>query len=433
SHSGLNLAKVFTQILEDFDISDKILSVTCDNASANDAMIHKLEMLLPDFPGETNHTRCFAHIVNLVTKSLLKQFDAKSKHGAPDSEAELMPELEEIEDELEEEEAQARIEDAIESGEVDPKNGEGLVDEVAEISADEQKELAKNMRLVRLVLGKLRKITFKTLHSTTILLPAWKSTLKDLGIKEHIIPCDISTRWNSTYDMLHFVLEHKRAVRAFVGDTKLGLDAFELTAQEWSIAQQLHDVLHYTHILIVSSQILKDATSFFSHGTPNLVTVIPAMDHIDQHLTFDSLDTKFHPVIRASLNIAKCTLNRYYTMTDLSEVYRIAMVLHPRHKLAYFKNARWEQEWIDTARDVVHDKFKHSYASREVERDEEGHSEAAQEENEVTNSNIFDNLPALSAPTTDDDRDELERYLSTDPEPIGDALAWMIGSNGSLC
>ncbi|TFY76017.1 hypothetical protein EWM64_g7992, partial [Hericium alpestre] len=147
SHSSLNLAKVFAQILEDFDISDKILSVTCDNASANNAMICELKTLLPDFPGETNHTRCFVHIVNLVAKSLLKQFDAKSKCGAPDSEAELMPELEEIEDELEEEEAQARIEDAIESGEVDPKNGEGLVDEVAEISADEQKELAKNMRL----------------------------------------------------------------------------------------------------------------------------------------------------------------------------------------------------------------------------------------------------------------------------------------------
>ncbi|TFY74004.1 hypothetical protein EWM64_g10010 [Hericium alpestre] len=104
-----------------------------------------------------------------------------------------MPELEEIEDELEEEEMQARIEDAVESGEVEPESEDGLVDEVAEMSANEQKELAKNVRPVRLVLGKLRKITFKTLHSTTILLPAWKSTLKDLGMKERIIPRDVST------------------------------------------------------------------------------------------------------------------------------------------------------------------------------------------------------------------------------------------------
>jgi len=37
--------------------------------------------------------------------------------------------------------------------------------------------------------------------------------------------------------------------------------------------------------------------------------------------------------------------------------------------------------------------------------------------------NIFDNLPALTAPTTVELRDELDRYLSTDPEHVIDALA----------
>ncbi len=30
---------------------------------------------VPSFPGQTACTRCFAHIINLVTKSLLKQFE----------------------------------------------------------------------------------------------------------------------------------------------------------------------------------------------------------------------------------------------------------------------------------------------------------------------------------------------------------------------
>jgi len=38
--------------------------------------------------------------------------------------------------------------------------------------------------------------------------------------------------------------------------------------------------------------------------------------------------------------------------------------------------------------------------------------------------NIFDDLPALSAPPQSDLRDELDRYLSTDPEHVTDALAW---------
>lgn len=37
---------------------------------------------------------------------------------------------------------------------------------------------------------------------------------------------------------------------------------------------------------------------------------------------------------------------------------------------------------------------------------------------------MFDNLPALSAPPKSDLRDELDSYLSTDPEHVTDALTW---------
>jgi hypothetical protein len=58
---------------------------------------------------------------------------------------------------------------------------------------------------------------------------------------------------------------------------------------------------------------------------PNLATVIPAMDHIDEKLTNQSRDHAIEPSIRVALSIAKKTLNRYYDKTDDSEVYRIAM------------------------------------------------------------------------------------------------------------
>jgi hAT family C-terminal dimerisation region len=41
-----------------------------------------------------------------------------------------------------------------------------------------------------------------------------------------------------------------------------------------------------------------------------------------------------------------------------------------------------------------------------------------------SSKNIFDDLPALSAPSKSDLRDELDRYLSTDPEHVTDAIAW---------
>jgi hypothetical protein len=38
--------------------------------------------------------------------------------------------------------------------------------------------------------------------------------------------------------------------------------------------------------------------------------------------------------------------------------------------------------------------------------------------------NIFDRLPAICAPKATDLRDELDRYLSTDPEHTDNVLLW---------
>ena len=74
-------------------------------------------------------------------------------------------------------------------------------------------------------------------------------------------------------------------------------------------------------------QVLKDATLFFSRGTPNLPVVIPAMDYIDEVFTNGTLKKEvLHPAIHAVIRLGKRTLNRYYSLTDSSELYHITMV-----------------------------------------------------------------------------------------------------------
>ena len=41
-------------------------------------------------------------------------------------------------------------------------------------------------------------------------------------------------------------------------------------------------------------------------------------------------------------------------------------MLHPEHKLEYFKTAGWETEWIDTAEEIVRDQYNAKYASLPV-------------------------------------------------------------------
>lgn len=51
------------------------------------------------------------------------------------------------------------------------------------------------------------------------------------------------------------------------------------------------------------------------------------------------------------------------------------LVLHPRHKLHYFKQAKWEPEWIETAEAIVRAEFERSYATEVLDGvDEDGPS-----------------------------------------------------------
>lgn len=49
------------------------------------------------------------------------------------------------------------------------------------------------------------------------------------------------------------------------------------------------------------------------------------MDIIDSHLATAALDDRYSPSIQAALVVGKNLLNKYYNMTDHSELFRIAM------------------------------------------------------------------------------------------------------------
>ncbi|KAG2112248.1 uncharacterized protein F5147DRAFT_528837, partial [Suillus discolor] len=167
----------------------------------------------------------------------------------------------------------------------------GWVNKETLLNHNERLELAANIRPIRLLLVKLQKLATKIVHSTTILLPVWKGILEDLKLAQQIMPRDVSTRWNSTFDMLNFALEYRNAIDVIVDKQKLGLGEYVLEDGEWMLVKQLHDVLKVCgHMTLSKSNYL--------------------------------------------------------------------VVLHPQHKLSYFRSAGWQQDWIDTAENLVCTEFK---------------------------------------------------------------------------
>ncbi|KAG2114234.1 uncharacterized protein F5147DRAFT_555513, partial [Suillus discolor] len=91
---------------------------------------------------------------------------------------------------------------------------------------------------------------------------------------------------------------------------------YELEDNEWVILQQLRDILKVCTLcltlwriclcyIVCSCWILKDATLYFLCATPNLATVIPAMDHVDKMLMSYSHNKIYLPSIHSAVQLVK--------------------------------------------------------------------------------------------------------------------------------
>lgn len=93
----------------------------------------------------------------------------------------------------------------------------------------------------------------------------------------------------------------------------------------------LQSFAYVTHL----TQAFKDATMFFSRADANLASVIPAMDKLDTMLATAVIekgagepDIVLSAPMKAAVLVSKDTLNKYYNLSDESELYRIALSMY---------------------------------------------------------------------------------------------------------
>ena len=67
--------------------------------------------------------------------------------------------------------------------------------------------------------------------------------LESLALEPRMMPRDVSTRWNSMYDMVNFASEYHTALNVMTTDHDMNLRQFELTKKEWGMATELCEVL----------------------------------------------------------------------------------------------------------------------------------------------------------------------------------------------
>jgi len=114
-------------------------------------MIDHLATILEAFPGSANRTRCFTHILNLVAKCIMKQFDAPKNKKRGD---------EDVDDDDDEDAANLRLaldelEGDLEDDGADEDGNDWEFDMRIELNEEEIKELEETVKPVRRVLTKV--------------------------------------------------------------------------------------------------------------------------------------------------------------------------------------------------------------------------------------------------------------------------------------
>jgi hypothetical protein len=249
------MAIEFQHMLKEFSIEDKILSLNADNATSNDTQTAKLTSLPNSFE-EENRVRCFNHTMQLFAKELIKPFNAgmSARQAGDDGDMPIGSGNDCKDDDNDKDEDKDGN-----SNDNSDDDKDNKINKIEEMTEEEREEIVADTAIVRETVTKaglftffyntstnnmlkIRQLSFAIIHSTTFMLPAWCTVCADVELKAHLIPCDVVTRWNSTYDMLAFALKYRPAIDTITADKALKLRKYELDHlddKDWNIVRDL--------------------------------------------------------------------------------------------------------------------------------------------------------------------------------------------------
>lgn len=85
AHSGVNLSAVLLRLLQKYNLVDRVLAITTDNASNNNTLVASIQEMVQslDLGDDTAIIRvsCIAHVIQLSLKQLLGQMKAEPKNN----------------------------------------------------------------------------------------------------------------------------------------------------------------------------------------------------------------------------------------------------------------------------------------------------------------------------------------------------------------
>ena len=150
---------------------------------------------------------------------------------------------------------------------------------------------------------------------------------------------DVSTRWNSTHDMIYLALKIQLAINLMCNHNQ-ALKNFRITDYEWELLKETYKYLRHFKVL----------TKVFSGDKyPTLNAVVLGfnmlLDKLEASISNLYKKTELNPIednMLAALEAALTKLMKHYKKTNWT--YCTVLILDPRHKIETFEKTSWGKE-----------------------------------------------------------------------------------------
>jgi hypothetical protein len=312
-HAGAEVAPFILNVLENYEIKERLGYITADNHGANDTLCKALADQLVDWLPTERRLRCVGHIINIAVQAF---FFAKNSEA---------------------------IELAIQAAATSLST-----------SVDEQllllSEKDENAGWIKVL--PLQKILLfvRTIRKSDKLYNAFKTKTG----KTIRAPND--TRWNSYLNTFEDAYQLKESYTGFILENQQLSDC-ELSTIEWQLVEQ-------TIAFLIP---FKEATKQCEGDSVTLDQVQLHMDALVDHFKDQQLEHTTNKSFGESILTSWYAFDKYYDLIDETGAYTAAILLHPNRRKSYLQSA-WQKQWIEPGIDKAR-KLWRRYKKEAIEED----------------------------------------------------------------
>ncbi|KNE99918.1 hypothetical protein PSTG_06771 [Puccinia striiformis f. sp. tritici PST-78] len=300
-----------------------ICGIVSDNVSNNWTMIEEFEKLnWKRFKGEPQWIRCFAHILNLIIKAVLRPFGRQKKPV-------LLMLMNPMKKKRQKNLWIATMMQMIATPMM-VRMGLRL------------KRTTENLKRTMSSPWRISRISKKRMTMISILFPWNCNKTKLKGQLASMVRCeDAIIIWQQDKQF-----GTNRDVHVTQADLDLAQDLVQLLEQFYKITLQLSTgaLTRFAEVVVWIDQITADLSTVIANDEGN-----------------------FPPALRNVSCAGLQITNKYYMLTNCSPSYRIAMILHPSFKDEDFKLPKWPQSWVDEAIDLTRQMYETLYKPKNRE------------------------------------------------------------------